>query len=152
LTAFPNLCFFTPDGEIMTYEDRALTEPYQTITSTIKNVLLLKYSDVLYTSTGEPESGIFVSADQVITSGACETVPYAGLTTAETWLWSQPDGENGQQLEKIQPAQRIFIQEGPIRGSNPPSVSTDGGWYFVMVGNPDKYRSGWIWSSYVFVE
>jgi len=152
LSAFPSLCTFIPDGEIMTYKDRALSEPLQAITSTMRSVLLLKYSDVLYTSTGEPESGIFVSANQVITSGACASVPRAGLTIAETWLWSQPDAENGQQLEKIRPAQRIFIQEGPIMGPSPPSASTEGGWYFVMVGTQYNFQTGWLWSSFVFVE
>ena len=115
-------------------------------------MLLLEYSDVLYSSSGESGPGFFISAEQVSTWGSCGSIPYAGLTVTDTWLWSQPDGRSGEQLEKIRPAQRIFIQEGPVQGARPPDVSTDGRWYFVMVSPSNDQKYGWVWSSNIFIE
>jgi hypothetical protein len=152
LAEFPSLCFFTSQGEAITYSDRVLTEPYLTITNTESYVLLLKYSDVYYTSAGESGPGFFIRADQVSTYGSCERVPFAGLTVKDTWLWSQPNVEKGQQLEKLRPAQRLFVQEGPIQGGKLPSDSPDGGWYYVLANPHNDGKSGWVWSSDVFIE
>lgn len=152
LTDFPSLCFFSADGELETFTDRALSEPYENITSTVPYVLLVQYSDVFYTSLSEDGPSFFVDADQVSTSGNCDTVPFAGLTIRDGFLWSQPDGEKGEQLEELTRGKRIYIQEGPVKGPNPPSFSGDGSWYFVMVSPQRLGIYGWVWSSQIMYD
>ena len=152
ISDFPDLCIITPDGEVDTYLDRALVEPIQTITSTISSVALLKYPNVWLASTDESEPKFFIDADQVRQSGACEDVPTTGITTANGWLWSQPDGESGEHLMQLTPGYVVFIQEGPTVGVGPPSASQDGAWYFVLVSPPEVGRAGWVWSTQIFME
>jgi hypothetical protein len=152
LTDFPSLCFLVADGAAETYTDRALSEPYSTITSTVPYVLLLQYSNVYYSSESEAGSGFFVAANQVDTFGACNQVPQAGLTISNGWLWSQPDGELGRRLAPIPPGKRIYIQEGPVEGEKPPSVDRDGAWYLVLLSPPEDGVSGWIWSAHFVFE
>jgi hypothetical protein len=152
LTEFPSLCFFEANGEVQTYIDRTLSKPYQMITSTISYVLLLQYSDVFYSSVSDTGPGFFVDAGQVSTFGACEAVPYAGFTIANGWLWSLPNGQIGKQIAPLESGRRVFIQEGPIPGTNPPYINGEGAWYFVLVSPAEEGLSGWVWSSLIFIE
>jgi len=152
LSDFPGLCTITANGEVQTFTNRLLTEPYQTITPTQSSVPLLKLEQVYLASSGDVGANFFVDASLVSTHGDCDHIPSTGITTANGWLWSQPDGEKGEALVPLTPGYRVFIQEGPVEGAGPPSLSEDGAWYFVLVSPPEDGLTGWLWSSYFFIE
>jgi hypothetical protein len=151
LSDFPGLCTIAP-GDLEIFTDRALQVPYQPITSTQTYVVLLNYAEVILISTGESGSGLFVDAGQVSPSGDCEAVPSTGITTAKGWLWSQPDGENGEAFAPLLPGYWVFIQKGPVEGPGPPSTRQTGAWYFVLVSPPAEGLAGWVWSSLIFID
>jgi hypothetical protein len=147
---FPNLCFFTANNdEVDVYEDRELTQYFDTISSEYPHRILLQYHNVYYSKDGMPAPGYYVNASQVNTVGDCESVPKAGITIADIELWSEPNGQSGEQIASLQIGSQIYIQEGPIEGTKPPGASETGSWYLVIgKWQKDGTPFGWIWSTY----
>jgi len=131
------------------YEDRELTQYYDTISSKYSHRILLQYKNVYYSKNGMPAPGFYVDASQINTSGDCESIPKAGTTIADTWLWLKPDGQSGEQVALLVAGSQIYIQEGPVEGIKPPGASETGSWYLVMGRwQKDGTPFGWIWSTY----
>jgi len=147
-TEFPGLCFFTPDGnEIPTYNDSELNEPRDTISGTGSYVISAQLENAYFTIISHAGPSFYVESSQVRSFGDCDGVPKSATIIADGWLWSQPDGQTGEQIGPLTSGTRVYIQEGPINGPKPPDIEADGAWHLVLVGSREDNLSGWIWSS-----
>lgn len=147
---FSSLCFFTTDNRAVdVYRDKELTVYSETISGTRPHRIVLRYKDVYYSNNGIGTPYNYVDAGQVRIFGACERIPKAGEIITDSILWSQPNGQFGEQVASVPEGSMIAVQEGPVQGPKPPEASELGYWYLVKVPlHQDGTPSGWIWSSF----
>ncbi len=149
LTAFPGLCFFTPDNkEVTTYSDSTLNTPLGIISGTDNFILMLQLEEIYCTTISHAGPSFCVKADDVRVLGDCGNVTRGGITTAEGWLWSLPNGDLGKETVSFGNEMKIYFQDDPVRGPKPPSTSEEGAWYYVRIGSQKDGTYGWIWSTF----
>jgi len=150
MVEFSNLCFFTTDNRAVDiYRDKELTVYADTISGTQPHRILLRYEDVYYSNIGMGAPNIYVDASQVRIFGACDRIPKAGEILIDSLLWSQPNGQIGEQVTTLPEGSQIAVQEGPVQGPKPPDASELGYWYLVKgAWDQESTPYGWIWSSF----
>lgn len=143
LTDFPGLCFFTIDSPIETFNDSALTEPFITISASQPYVVLWKSRKSYFTSLSHAGPSFYVPAEGVSTFGACEGIPTSGTVTTAGWLWSKPDGQQGEKLMPLTAGLRVHIEGIPVDGNRPPDSNTEGAWVQAVVERA-KWEHFWL--------
>jgi hypothetical protein len=154
LSEFPGLCFLTAVEQTGTFQDDALTEPsgINLSPSSLPYVVLWRSRKSIFTSIGQAGPSFYVSADKVSLNGACEGIPTSGTVTTAGWIWSQPDGQQGEKLLPLSVGQRVDVEGIPLDGNRPPDASTAGAWVQIPVENPGEIIFGWVWSGLIALD
>jgi len=108
LTAFPRLCFFTPQSETRAYFDADLTEFSHVIRPPGSFVLLVESGEAYFSAYGHAGPSFYVAKDAVTTHGDCDGVPAIAEIISKTQLRGSPNGEDGQVLAALTAGQTVI--------------------------------------------
>ena len=146
------LCFMVADPPVETYLDPEYTQPTGMLVGPEPQYVVtsLGSEGPRGSCAGHAGPCFYVDPSTVETVGNCDGLPRSAVTSVETELWSDPDGNGGIPIRTLEAGQFLAVQFGEeTAGPAPPDASEPGRWLHVKLSGSTLPRHGWVWSEFV---